>query len=468
MVFFIVVFAIWWMPVMQHVKRRNILIILTGSFFYGCWDVRFLLLLYFTATVDFFIARAIENSGNEKTRKRLLLVSLLSNLLVLGFFKYFNFFASSFAEVLNAFGMHADFATLNIVLPVGISFYTFQALSYTIDVYRKRVTAVREWDVYYAFITFFPQMVAGPIARATQLIPQLRTIAQFTHKRASSGMRLILLGLLQKCVVADNLSVLSGNLFDSELHYNWQATLLATFAFSIQIYCDFAGYSNIARGLARLLGIELIENFRLPYSAKSLTDFWQRWHISMSTWFRDYVYIPLGGNKTAEWRVYFNLLLTFLVSGLWHGAGWCFVLWGAWHGIFLSIERLRKKTISRKMPLGFGTIWTMLIVFFGWIIFRSHSVFDAWKYFKTIFTLSDGLTVTALKTGAWSNGYFFVAIIFCYACSSWAETKAITQQSDHVLIKYRAGRWTAYWTCLLLIFLLGVYQAPPAFIYFQF
>lgn len=469
--FFILVFTIWWLPAMQHVKRRNILIILTGSFFYGCWDIRFLALLYFTATIDFLVAKALETSGSEKKRKRLLLVSLISNLSVLGFFKYFNFFADSFAELLTATGFHPDFVTLKIVLPVGISFYTFQALSYTIDVYRKRTDAVREWHVYYSFITFFPQLVAGPIARAAQLVPQLRKINPFTYADATAGLRLLLWGFFKKCVIADNLSPIADVVFDANTHPNALFTVLGTLAFAVQIYADFSGYSDIARGCARLLGIELAINFRLPYFANSMKDFWRRWHISLSSWFNDYVFTPFIIDKR-NWgsaAIIIGLLITFSLSGLWHGAAWTFVLWGVWLGTAIAIEFIWNLLKMPRLPKVFCHILVLLVVCTGYIFFRSPDFSTAVNRIMTIFTADWSLNTNEITFApVFQSTLFTGGLILLSAGLFVAEWLNSTLKFKIIFHQSRMLRVASYYCVIAVLLLYGVYQLPPSFIYFQF
>lgn len=469
--FFVVVFTIWWLPAMQQVKRRNLLIIFTGSFFYGCWDIRFLALLYFTATVDYFVAKAIENSTDEKKRKRLLLVSLLSNLTVLGFFKYFNFFTDTFASLVKAAGFQADFVTLHVVLPVGISFYTFQALSYTIDVYRQRTTAVREWHVYFAFITFFAQLVAGPIARSEQLIPQMRTLKKFTYHSATSGLRLLLWGFFKKCVIADNLSPFVDVVFTSTAHPNAMFTTLGTIAFAIQVYADFSGYSDIARGAARMLGIDLALNFRLPYFATTIKDFWRRWHMSLSAWFNDYVFTPFIIAKR-DWgnsAIIIGLLLTFALSGLWHGAGWTYVCWGLWLGIAISTEFTWKLLKLPRFPKPARHVLVLLVVCIGYVLFRSPDFETASNRYAALFSgnwsLSDsGIT---LPSELQSSGFYLGLASLCVLLfvAEWLYSLASFQVHFH---KHLALRIATYYGLITCFFIYGVYSGPPAFIYFQF
>lgn len=470
-VFFILVFTIWWMPAMQTVRRRNILIILTGSFFYGCWDVRFLLLLYFTATVDFLIAKAIERSADEKKRKRLLLISLLSNLTVLGFFKYFNFFADSFSELFSAIGLHADFVTLQIALPVGISFYTFQALSYTIDVYRKRTSAVHEWHVYFAFITFFAQLVAGPIARSEQLIPQMRRLNIFSYAAATSGLRLLLWGFFKKCVIADNLSPFVDAVFSSTAHPNAMFTTLGIIAFAIQVYADFSGYSDIARGSARILGIDLALNFRLPYFATTIKDFWRRWHMSLSAWFNDYVFTPfiIAKRNWGNAAVIIGLLLTFTLSGLWHGAGWTFVCYGLWLGFAITVEFSWKLLKLPAFPKLVRHALVLLVICLGYVLFRSPDGATALYRYATLFTGTWSFNDTGISLPETFLSTTFLAglILLCVLLfvAEWLYSRPDFNLHFH---KHRVLRIATYYSLIACSLMYGVYSGPPAFIYFQF
>lgn len=467
--FFILVFTIWWLPAMQTVKRRNILIIITGSFFYGCWDIRFLALLYFTATVDYFVAKTLEASGSEKKRKRLLLVSLISNLSVLGFFKYFNFFADTFAELLTAAGFKPDFVTLRIVLPVGISFYTFQALSYTIDVYRKRTEAVREWDVYYSFITFFPQLVAGPIARAAQLVPQLRKINPFSYSNATSGLRLLFWGFFKKCVIADNMASFADSAFSADAHTNALGTLLGTVAFAIQAYGDFSGYSDIAKGTAQLLGIELTWNFRFPYFANTMRDYWHRWHISMSFWFRDYVYIPLGGSQKGFVRGNINIFITFVLSGLWHGANWTYVMWGVWHGIAQPIENTYNKFHLPKFPLLIRHVLVICVAWGAYIFLRSPDIQTALNRFASFGTMNWQWTDLGMSIpGNFHSGIFVSGLLCCTLFMFAAEWLLFKNKAGFFFSLPKTIRITSYYLLIIAFIAFGVYEQPPAFIYFQF
>ncbi len=367
-------------------RYQNLLLLVASYVFYGWWDVRFLVLLALSTVVDYHCAWRMGQTEDLKKRKRYLLVSICTNLGILGFFKYFNFFIESAAPLLNQLGMQADGLTLRIILPVGISFYTFQSLSYTVDVYRRELKPVRNfWDVA-LYVSFFPQLVAGPIERAVNLLPQVQNPRSFDAKRFVDGSWLILVGYLKKVVIADRCAALvAGGFSGTALPGEGLDTWMIVYAFAFQIYGDFAGYTDIARGVARLLGFELMKNFGAPYFVTSPSQFWRHWHISLSTWLRDYLYIPLGGNRGGGVRTYVNLSLTMLLGGLWHGAGWAFVVWGIYHGVLLIAHRLMQpvlETAAQILPKGrtwlrgykaAGIIFFFHLTCIGWLIFRIGS-----------------------------------------------------------------------------------------------
>lgn len=326
LVFLPIVFAIYWLIGKKHLKLQNLFLLLASYVFYGWWDYRFLSLLFFSTIVDYWVGLQLLKAEAPKARKFWLGVSLTVNLGMLSFFKYYNFFVDSFVDLLNSIGYQANPFTLKIILPVGISFYTFQTLSYVIDVYRRKLEPTKDFIAFATFITFFPQLVAGPIERATHLLPQILKPRVFNYQRAITGARLILWGMFKKIAIADALAPSVNEIFGNHQGYDSWTLLLGAFYFSLQIYCDFSGYSDIAIGLSRWFGIDLMTNFRFPYFSRSIGEFWRRWHISLSTWFRDYVYIPLGGSHVGKSKSLRNVLIVFLVSGFWHGANWTFIV----------------------------------------------------------------------------------------------------------------------------------------------
>ena len=386
-VFFAIVYSAY-LLLQGRLRWQNLLLLVASYVFYGWWDWRFLSLIALSTLVDFWVGRALgrvsdETDAGRSQRKRLLWLSVIFNLGVLGFFKYFNFFVDSFTALLQTIGLQANTATLEIILPVGISFYTFQTMSYTIDVYRKELEPTTNFINFATFVAFFPQLVAGPIERASNLLPQIASPRRITPAQLDAGLYLIIWGLFKKMVIGDRMAILADRFFNNYLSYSGLDLLIGVLAFTFQIYCDFSAYSDIARGVARLMGFELMVNFRLPYFAVNPSDFWNRWHISLSTWLRDYLYIPLGGNRHGTFNTYRNLFLTMLLGGLWHGAAWNFVIWGAYHGIILILYRLFERNPAHADPWGgkhaypvvaLKMLFMFILTLIGWLIFRSSSV----------------------------------------------------------------------------------------------
>jgi len=385
-IFFVVVIALYFL-LQNRLNWQNRMLFVASSIFYGWWDWRFLFLMYFTIVFDFFIARQILKTTAQRSRKNLLLLSVISNLTILGFFKYFNFFAESTLDFLNLFGFSASPLLLNVILPVGISFYIFQSISYVVDVYNRRLEPAKSLVDYATYVCLFPQLVAGPIERGTHLLPQVLSPRKVSLQGFYEGGFLIFWGLFKKLFIADNLARIVDPVFSGSNQYSGADVLIATYAFAFQIYCDFSGYTDIARGAAKCLGFELMLNFRLPYFASNPSEFWRRWHISLSTWLRDYLYIALGGNKNGNARTYLNLMLTMLLGGLWHGAHWNFVIWGGYQGLLLVVHRRfappvsenpQKRTLNRILKLISIFVFFQFICF-GWLIFRAESaqqIFD--------------------------------------------------------------------------------------------
>ena len=374
--------AFWLLP--NRSGWQNSTLLLASLVFYGWWDYRFLSLILFSTIVDFTIGQQIHRTNAQGKRKMLLGISLFTNLGLLGFFKYFNFFQNSFIQAFTFFGHDLEGFSLTIILPVGISFYTFQTLSYTIDVYRKEMTPVRKFIDFATFVTFFPQLVAGPIERAKKIIPQLQASRVFDYQQAKSGLHLIIFGLFRKIVIADNLGIYVDRIWQYPNAITPYMVVLASVFFSVQIYMDFSGYSRIARGVAQLFGIKLMVNFNYPYKSTSFSEFWSRWHISLSTWFRDYLYIPLGGNRRGPKRTLINLCLVFTISGLWHGADWSFVLWGFMHFLLLTSERF---IILPKTKVMHFLKWVnvLFMVNLTWILFRADTIANAWVFIRQLF-----------------------------------------------------------------------------------
>jgi alginate O-acetyltransferase complex protein AlgI len=388
--FFVLVFHLYWL---LNKRNQNILLLAASYYFYGCWSVKFLSLIMLSTVVDYYCGMKIFKFKEQKQRKRYLLISLTTNLGFLAIFKYFNFFITEFNHLLSILGISSIGSSLNIILPVGISFYTFQTLSYSIDIYKGKLKPTTDLLSFSLFVSFFPQLVAGPIERASHLMPQMLRQRSFNMSQVASGFNLIIWGLMMKLLIADNLAILVNKVYSSPHDYSPAMIFLGTICFAFQIYCDFAGYSNIAIGCSRMLGFDLMKNFNQPYIATSLTEFWKRWHISLSTWFRDYLYIPLGGNKSSRIKVFRNILITFCLSGLWHGASFNFLIWGAIHGVFLCIEKMYSNfKINVYKPV--KIIFIFYIVCLAWIFFRaddlSTSVYIARKYLN-LFEVFNGL-----------------------------------------------------------------------------
>lgn len=391
LIFLPVVFVLYWF-VFKKLKIQNALVLVASYVFYGWWDWRFLILIAITSGFSYWSGLLIKsNEDKPKAQKWICAGNIMVNLLILCVFKYFNFFSENFARLFGLFGLELDSVTLNVILPVGISFYTFQALSYTIDVYRGKIEPTRDVVAFFAFISFFPQLVAGPIERATNLLPQFLKPRKFDYATAVDGCRQMLWGFFKKIVIADNCAVYVNEVFSNYQDQSGSTLLLAAIFFTFQIYGDFSGYSDIAIGCAKLFGVRLMRNFNVPYFSRDIAEFWRRWHISLTTWFRDYIYIPLGGSRVSKAKVVRNTFIIFLVSGFWHGANWTFIAWGAYHALlFLPLILLgknRKNTNivaeGSRLP-SFKEFSQMLLTFFlvviGWIIFRADSIGQAWEY----------------------------------------------------------------------------------------
>ncbi len=445
-------------------RQQNLMLLGASYFFYGWWDWRFLLLMIASSGIDFLIARHIEDADDARRRRILLIASLIVNFSILGFFKYFNFFLDSAAQTLDLLGVHHfPRRLLEIILPPGISFYTFQEVAYIVDVYYGRVKAARNFLDYGLFISLFPHLIAGPIQRPSHLLPQVQTARVFDQDKFRDGCMLILMGLVRKTVIADNCAHLANAAFNGSLGNDGWSTLIGIYAFAFQIYGDFSGYSDMARGSAQLLGFHFMVNFRQPYLADSLQDFWRRWHISLSSWLRDYLYIPLGGNRGSEVMTYRNVLLTMLLGGLWHGANWTFVIWGAIHGIGLSLERLlfgrRSETAS-----SFGwRRWLHRIVIF-------HVVCFSWVFFRAE-SLPRAMTMlAALRRFSWSPDYAsaWLFLVILGGLALFIDLQMERDGSEYVL-QHLSPRWRlgAAMAALLLVILFSAI-GTNAFIYFQF
>ena len=451
-------------------RFRNGFLLAASYFFYGYWDWRFLSLLLISTVVDFLVGRGLFRADNPRKRKRLLFLSLFVNLGLLASFKYFNFFIDSFAKFGALFGTDLDFLHLNVILPVGISFYTFQTLSYTIDIYRGKMTPTNNILNFALYVAFFPQLVAGPIERAAHLLPQIEKSPTPVLQDFKEGMALITIGMFKKVMIGDTCGRMVDHIFAEPAYYASSELLGGLLLFAFQIYADFSGYSNIARGTARLLGINFMENFNQPYLASNIAEFWRRWHISLSSWLRDYLYIPLGGNQKGPRRTYINLFLTMLLGGLWHGANWTFVFWGVLHGSCLAVHKFFLKT--RKPVVRFvyngpaslaiytGKVAaTFTFVLFAWLFFRSPS-------FSTAFFILKKLVF-------WEPSEFttrIASIVVAYGVVVLVMDLAEYISRDHTfMLRLRPPiRWGIYLAVWAVTLLYMFQQKPMPFIYFQF
>ncbi|AXT58375.1 MBOAT family protein [Aquimarina sp. AD1] len=463
--FFPIVFVLYWFVFNSSKKIQNIFLLTVSYLFYSFWDWRFLSLIFLSSIIDFLVSSQLQTT--TRVRKKILLgISLFFNLGVLFVFKYFNFFIETFTEAFLLFGKPISYGSLQLVLPVGISFYTFQTLSYTIDVYRERMRATNDIVSFFAFVSFFPQLVAGPIERASNLLPQFNKSRVFNYSKSIDGLRLILGGLFKKMVIADNCAVIVNRLFENYTAYSGSTLLCGAIFFGFQIYGDFSGYSDIAIGSARLLGFDLKKNFNFPYLSKNLIEFWRRWHISLSTWFRDYVYIALGGNRVSKFRLVFNILVVFLLSGLWHGANLTFIFWGLIHGIILIF------TVFINNETKFGVFLqnqnsivvdflrmsiTFFIVTIAWVFFRADSITEAFGYLDRIFSS----TLFSIPQG----NKLFLILLIGYLGIEWFQKKR-----EHLLdIQYISSKSIRYLIYYVTVFVVFYYAGDlQTFIYFQF
>jgi alginate O-acetyltransferase complex protein AlgI len=463
--FFVVVYGAY--RVLPH-RAQNWLLLIASYYFYAAWDWRFLGLLVASTLVDFTCARVLSRTSAPGRRRALLVLSLGFNLTMLGFFKYFNFFADSLHGVFGALGWNVDFVTMRVLLPVGISFYTFVTMSYVIDVYRREIPATRDLLDFAVFVAFFPHLVAGPILRAANLLSQIDSPRHITRDQLRDGAWLIAWGYFQKVFVADNLAGLANSAFDASGHQTGVNILLGVYAFAFQIYGDFAGYSNIARGTSKLMGIELIENFRFPYLVRTPQAFWRNWHISLSTWLRDYLYVPLGGSRGSEWQTRRNVFITMVLGGLWHGAAWTFVLWGIYHGLLLIAYRVAERTawirqvIAGAHPVSRIFSWAVMfqITCYGWLIFRARSA-------SQIRDLTTRLVANFAPETVNVPGLlvplvlYTTPLIVVHACEAWFDDGLVVPRLP-VGVRYSIYLATCYLTLLFGNF------GGTEFIYFQF
>lgn len=472
-IFLPIVFILYWFVANKNLKLQNFLIVVSSYLFYGWWDWRFLSLIIFSTIIDYSIGVRLSKEENQLKRKTLLWISIGVNLGFLGFFKYYNFFLDNFISAFSFFGMDINANSLNIILPVGISFYTFQTLSYTIDVYKRNLEPTKDIITFSAFVSFFPQLVAGPIERATNLLPQFYKKRQFDYSKAIDGMRQILWGLFKKIVIADNCAYYANEIFNNSADYGGSTLVLGALFFTFQIYGDFSGYSDIAIGTSRLFGFNLMQNFAFPYFSRDIAEFWRRWHISLSSWFRDYLYIPLGGSRGGTWMKFRNTFSIFIVSGFWHGANWTFIAWGALNAVyFLPIlltknNRRNLDTVAEGKYLPSFKEFSSIALTFGltviaWIFFRADNITHAKNYLLTIFSRTIFAPIDNIPFGLFFIMLFFISI-------EW-----LNREKQFGLARFEKDNWVFTIidkTIILVTFWMIVIwnsSKEVEFIYFQF
>lgn len=473
-IFLPVVFIFYWFVTNRNLRLQNGLIVVSSFIFYGWWDWRFLFLMIGTASVDFVVGILLSNENNKKKRKLFLTLSIVANLGVLGFFKYFNFFADNLVSAFTLFGTSLNPVSLKVILPVGISFYTFQALSYTIDVYRKKLEPTRSTIDYFAFISFFPQLVAGPIERATNLLPQFYKKRTFDYSKAIDGLRQILWGLFKKIVIADNCAEYANMIFNNSSQYNGSTLIVGALFFTFQIYGDFSAYSDIAIGTAKLFGFNLMQNFAFPYFSRDIAEFWRRWHISLSTWFRDYLYIPLGGSRGSYRMKIRNTFVIFIVSGFWHGANWTFIVWGVLNAIYFLPIMLSKRNRHNMDVVAQNGNWpsvkeflfmafTFSLCVFAWIFFRAKNISHAINYISEIF--SSSLFEVPLFHKRFNALVISVLVIFMLMIE-WQGRRNKFALENFGIRWNRRVRHSFYY--LLIFAIYWFWGKEQQFIYFQF
>jgi D-alanyl-lipoteichoic acid acyltransferase DltB (MBOAT superfamily) len=469
--FFVVVFALYWFVFNKNLRGQNLMLQAASYFFYACWDWRFLFLLMFSTFLDYYTGLKIYDAQSKTARRTWLIISVGINLGFLCFFKYYNFFAQSMVGLFQNFGLQLELSTLNVILPVGISFYTFHGLSYVFDLYNRKIEPSRDYINYALFVSFFPLLVAGPIERATHLLPQVNKPRTFSMAQAKDGLIQMIWGFFKKMVVADTCAVFANDIFNNYTDQNGFTLFMGAIFFAFQIYGDFSGYSDIAIGISKMLGFELMTNFKFPYFSRDIAEFWRRWHISLSSWFRDYLYFPLGGSRVSRWKAIRNIFIIFLVSGFWHGANWTFLAWGGLHAalylpLFLT-DNNRKNLVHMGLNVnmqglkeGANVLFTFAMVVLAWIFFRANNISDAVNYIAGIFSKP------------WNAGYFLknnryllisgmamFAIVQMLAMESWCLKRN--------WLFPKLGFAAAVLMIIEVVF-LGSYKNHFQFIYFQF
>lgn len=464
-----IVFILYWFIFNKNKTSQNTVLIIASYYFYSCWDWRFLFLLVFSTLLDYFSAIQMDTSKTNKQRKFWLWLTIGINLGFLGVFKYYDFFAQSFTELVNGFGLQVHPYLLKLVLPVGISFYTFHGLSYVIDVYYKRIKPERNFIDYSLFVSYFPLLVAGPIERATHLLPQVKVKRDFNFEKAKEGVYQIIWGLVKKVVIADSCATYANAIFDNYESMNSLSLILGAFYFAFQIYGDFSGYSDIALGTSKLFGIDLLKNFNYPYFSRDIAEFWRRWHISLSSWFKDYVYIPLGGSKGGLWMKVRNTFIIFLVSGFWHGANWTFIVWGLLNAIYFLPLLLQNKNRSNmgEIKITFNTsglktilhiLATFCITCLAWIFFRAKSITEAFGYLQRMFS---DLSFKSQYLNNERYNFELLLLVAVFVCVEWFSKHKEEPLSGK-------ASWVKVGFAILALLALGVYSDYKEFIYFQF
>ena len=472
-IFLPIVFILYWFVTNKTLRLQNALLLIVSYFFYACWDWRFLFLLMFSTLLDYYTALKMQDAENQKGKRLWFWLSITVNLGFLGVFKYYNFFAESFAEAVSHLGLQVNPWTLRVILPVGISFYTFHGLSYVIDIYKDRIKAERNFVDYAVFVSFFPLLVAGPIERATHLLPQIKKERTFDYTKAVDGLKQILWGLFKKIVIADNCAEFSNQIFNNSVELSGSTLVLGAIFFTFQIYGDFSGYSDIALGTARLFGIELLRNFAFPYFSRDIAEFWRRWHISLSSWFRDYLYIPLGGSKGGNWMRIRNTFIIFIVSGFWHGANWTFIVWGALNALFImpfiimktnrnNMEIIAQGKLLPTVKEFFQIIVTFSLTVFAWIFFRAENIGHAFQFITDIFKNPSSFL---LLTIYWKYKKILLCISI-FVLIEWIGREG-QYAISHLGIKWKKPfRYAMYYTIIIAILWFG--GKEQQLIYFQF
>ncbi|MBW1296528.1 MBOAT family O-acyltransferase [Aquimarina litoralis] len=474
-IFLPIVFVTYWLFFKKNLQLQNIFILIASYFFYAMWDWRFLFLIIASTTVDFFTGQLIHSSTSDSLRKRWLWISVIFNIGLLGFFKYYNFFIDSWIDFVNIFGYEMNSSwTLQIILPVGISFYTFQTMSYSLDIYYKRLAPTKDFISFATFVSFFPQLVAGPIERASNLLSQITTKRSFSYSQCKEGLKLIIWGLFKKVVIADAIAPIVDDIFANYTEYSASTLVLGVTLFSFQVYGDFSGYSDIAIGTSKLFGIELMSNFKFPNFSRNVAEYWQRWHVSLSTWFRHYVYIPLGGSRVSKLKSVRNIIIIFLVSGFWHGANWTFVIWGAIHALlYIPVFLMGRNRIYMNTVVAENSwfpsikeilqiLLTFSLITFSRVFFRSESITDALGFLKQIYS-NFGFEIYEHPLGYRMIDYFVLLVLFVLY-----EYQIRRDERSPFKFKSKIVRFVAYTLIILAMLLFFDDNIDRSFIYFQF